>query len=86
MDRRDRDLLDKQFCWLHSSPRSDGILVLVFVGIFVAGIAFGMTVVQHETSVTKVVSSDTISPEVLVKPQALKFEDARSKIMFRGSE
>ncbi|HUI21578.1 MAG TPA: hypothetical protein VLZ74_11120 [Methylocella sp.] len=41
MTRRDRELLNKQFRRLNPKPRSNGVLILAIVGVFVAGIVLG---------------------------------------------
>ncbi len=41
MNRRDQELLDKQFHALSVPPRSDGVLMLGILAVFFAGIALG---------------------------------------------
>ena len=41
MDRRDRELLDKQLHSVYVAPRSDGGLILAVLAVFFAGIALG---------------------------------------------
>ena len=37
MNRRDRELLDRQMSRIQSQPRRDGVLILGMVGVFIAG-------------------------------------------------
>ena len=41
MNRRDRELLDKQLHAVYVAPRSDGVLMLAILAVFFAGIAVG---------------------------------------------
>ena len=41
MDRRDRELLDKQLRHLRAIPRNDGIMVLALLSVFFTGMAIG---------------------------------------------
>lgn len=41
MNRRDRELLDRQLRALYIPPRSDGVLMLAVLAVFFAGIALG---------------------------------------------
>ena len=41
MNRRDRELLDKQLHAIYVPPRRDGVLMLGILAVFFAGIAFG---------------------------------------------
>jgi len=41
MNRRERDLLDKQLHAIYAPPRSDGVLMLGILAVFFAGIALG---------------------------------------------
>jgi hypothetical protein len=65
MNRRDQELLNKQFRWLSPSPRSDGVMILAMVTLFFAGIVLGGAVVAHESGPMQIASNDTtaaISP------------------------
>jgi hypothetical protein len=44
MNRRDQELLAKQFQWLRQSPRNDGVMIMAIAGIFVGGVVLGSTV------------------------------------------
>jgi hypothetical protein len=48
MNRRDRELLDKQFRWLTPKPRNNVSLILAIVGVFLAGTALGESLFAHE--------------------------------------
>jgi hypothetical protein len=41
MNRRDRELLNKQFRWLTPKSQNYGLFILAVVGVFFAGIALG---------------------------------------------
>jgi len=41
MDRHDRELLDRQMSHFQRAPRPDGLLILVMVGVFIAGLTVG---------------------------------------------
>jgi hypothetical protein len=41
MNRRERELLDKQLHAIYAPPRSDGVLMLGILAVFSAGIALG---------------------------------------------
>jgi hypothetical protein len=41
MNRRDRELLDKQLRSIYVAPRSGGVLMLAVLGVFFAGITVG---------------------------------------------
>ena len=41
MNRRDRELLDRQMSRIQSQPRRDGVLILGMVGVFIAGLTAG---------------------------------------------
>lgn len=48
MNRRERELLNKQFRWLDPVPQGAGSVMLVIVAIFFIGLAIGMFV-PHAT-------------------------------------
>jgi len=56
MNQRDRELLDKQLKWIVPTSRHNGAIILVMVGIFVAGIALGSTLSAHEAQSTPAAS------------------------------
>jgi hypothetical protein len=41
MNRRDKELLDKQLHAIYVPPRNDGVLMLAVLAVFFAGIALG---------------------------------------------
>ena len=41
MDRRDRELLDKQLRHLQTTPRNDGVMMLALLTVFFTGMAVG---------------------------------------------
>ena len=41
MNRRDRELLDNQMKQFQPSPRRDGVMMLIMIGVFVAGMTAG---------------------------------------------
>jgi hypothetical protein len=41
MNRRDRELLDRQMKHIQSQPRRDGVSILGMVGVFIAGLTAG---------------------------------------------
>jgi hypothetical protein len=41
MNRRDRELLDKQLHAIHVAPRHDGVMIMAILAMFFAGIALG---------------------------------------------
>jgi len=48
MNRRDRELLNKQFGRLTPRPRNSGVLVLAILGVFFAGVALGGSLSAYE--------------------------------------
>jgi hypothetical protein len=48
MDRRDRELLDKQMRRL-TPPRNDGVIVGVLVAMFLVGVALGNVLSAHQS-------------------------------------
>jgi len=48
MDRHDQELLDKQMRRL-SSPRNDGVIVVLLATIFLVGMTLGGVLSEHET-------------------------------------
>jgi hypothetical protein len=49
MNRRDRELLDKQFRWLSPAPRHGGVMVFAVVGVFFAGVTLGGIMFTHRS-------------------------------------
>ena len=49
MDRRDKELLDRQLQHLVPSPRSDGELMLAIVGVFLIGTVVGGIIFANKT-------------------------------------
>jgi hypothetical protein len=49
MDRRDRELLEKQLRPLTMPPRSDGVLVLATLAVFFGGMAIGGFLFGYES-------------------------------------
>jgi hypothetical protein len=43
MDKRDKELLEKQLSWVRPSRRRDGISMLLALAFFVAGLLLGST-------------------------------------------
>jgi hypothetical protein len=41
MDRRDRELLDKQLRHVQIAPRNEGVMMLTLLAVFFTGMAFG---------------------------------------------
>ena len=57
MDQRDQDLLDKQLRGL-SPPRNDGIMILMVVAMFFAGMTFGGILFTHQSVPMRTASND----------------------------
>jgi hypothetical protein len=57
MDRRDRELLDKQIRRL-LPPRNDGVLAVMFAAMFLVGIALGSVVFPHQFEPTHIASME----------------------------
>ena len=57
MDRRDRELLNKQMRVL-SAPRNDGVIAVMLAAMFLAGIALGSVVFPHQIEPTQIASID----------------------------
>ncbi len=55
MDRHDRELLDKQMRRL-SPPRNDGVVAMLFVAMFLVGMAIGGILSPHQTEPIQVAS------------------------------
>lgn len=67
MNRRDRDLLNKQFSWLTPKPRSNGRLILAIVGVFFAGVALGGSLSAHEDKPASVASKVAVAGSFIVR-------------------
>jgi len=57
MDRRDRELLNKQMRVL-SAPRNDGVIAVMLAAMFLAGIALGSVVFPHQIEPTQIASME----------------------------
>ena len=57
MDRRDRELLNKQMRVL-SAPRNDGVIAVMLAAMFLAGIALGSVVFPHQSGPTQIASME----------------------------
>ena len=57
MDRRDRELLNKQMRVL-SAPRNDGVISVTLAAMFLAGIALGSVVFPHQIEPTQIASME----------------------------
>jgi hypothetical protein len=62
MNRRDQELLDKQLSRLTVAPRSDGIMILVILAVFFAGIAIGGFLYAYTDKPVQIAANDTILP------------------------
>ncbi len=60
MDRRDQELLDKQLGRIAPTPRRDGVIVLVMLAVFVAGLTFGDLLARPAKPPAQVAANDTI--------------------------
>jgi hypothetical protein len=58
MNRRDQQLLKKQFRWLNPSPPNPGVIVLAMAGVFVSGIFLGGSLFGPEREPIQIVSND----------------------------
>ena len=47
MDRRDQELLDKQLSQINDLAPDEGKIVLMFVGVFLAGVFLGAILLGH---------------------------------------
>jgi hypothetical protein len=66
MNRRDQELLDKQFRWLRPEPRHEGVMIVALVAVFLAGIAVGGRVVAYDNAATHIASTtaaDAAAPQ-----------------------
>jgi hypothetical protein len=57
MNRRDRELLDKQMRSL-SPPRNDGVIAVMLAAMFLVGIALGSVVFPHQSEPTQIASME----------------------------
>jgi hypothetical protein len=57
MDRRDRELLNKQMRVL-SAPRNDGVIAVMLAAMFLAGITLGSVVFPHQSEPTQIASME----------------------------
>jgi hypothetical protein len=65
MDQRDRELLDKQLRQLNPSPRSDGVLILAMLAVFISGMALGGFLFAHESQPLQIALNDA-PPTILI--------------------
>jgi hypothetical protein len=57
MNRRDRELLDKQMRSL-SPPRNDGVIAVILAAMFLVGIAIGSVLSPHQSEPTQIASME----------------------------
>jgi hypothetical protein len=57
MDRYDRELLDKQMRRL-TPPRNDGVIAVLFVAMFLVGMALGSVLPVHQSEPIQTSSMD----------------------------
>jgi len=57
MEQRDWELLDKQVQGLRP-PRNDGVMVLMVVAVFFAGMILGGLLIPHERELMRIASND----------------------------
>ena len=62
MDRREKELLDKQMRLL-SAPRNDGVIVMMLAAMFLVGVAIGGVVFPHQSEPTQIASTQIASIE-----------------------
>ena len=62
MDRREKELLDKQMRLL-SAPRNDGVIVVMLAAMFLVGVAIGGVVFPHQSEPTQIASTQIASIE-----------------------
>lgn len=60
MDRRDRELLDKQLRVFYPR-RDDGIMFLTVVAVFFAGVALGGVLFPHQNEAKRITPSEVVS-------------------------
>ncbi len=76
MNRRDRELLDKQLHAIYVAPRNEGVLMLAVLAVFFAGITLGGFLYAY-TSEPVQFAANTATPAMsipLITPPASKFE------------
>ena len=61
MNRRDAELLDKQLHSVYVAPRSDGVLMLMILTVFFAGIALGGFLYAYAAEPLQVAANDTVA-------------------------
>jgi hypothetical protein len=62
MDRREKELLDKQMRRL-SAPRNDGVIGVMLAAMFLVGVAIGGVVFPHQSEPTQIASTQIASIE-----------------------
>lgn len=60
MNRRDRELLDKQLHGLTVAPRSDVALILAILAVFFAGITFGGFLSAYTSAPAQVAANEIV--------------------------
>ena len=69
MNRRDQELLDKQFRRLNTAPRSDGvIIILTIIAVFLAGIAIGDVLSAATGEAPLQVAANDVPPAIAAWP------------------
>jgi hypothetical protein len=58
MDQRDKELLDKQLRQLNPSPRSDSVVILAMVAVFLSGMALGGFLFANESEPVQIALND----------------------------
>jgi hypothetical protein len=58
MDRHDRELLHKQLRRLQPPPRNDGAIVLMDLGLFLAGLTLGSFLFASKNQPTRTAAND----------------------------
>jgi hypothetical protein len=60
MDRRDRELLDKQLGRFQPAPRSDGVMIFAVLAVFLVGMSVG-GLIAEKTEPARIASNDTVT-------------------------
>jgi len=61
MDRRDRELLDKQLRAIYPAPRNDGVMIVMIVAMFLAGMSLGGLLSAPRSAPMQVASNDPVA-------------------------
>ncbi len=70
MNRRDRELLDKQLRGLNLPPRHDGVMALAIFAVFLAGMALGGLVFAHKSVPMQQIAANDVTPAISVANDA----------------